>query len=132
MHPYVLPFKMLKDLTDKGPLWDPALNNYAFWYDYEVDRKEENNPPDQERTSLVPAATNPHLPTSWFHFKGYWGDETYSLADKRQWRVFGEYHYATGPTGPKFKNLERRKVCQMDRCTLLHSIEAGKKAKWYS
>ena len=132
MHAYVLPFKMLKDLTDKGPLWDPALNNYAFWYDYEVDREEENNPPDQERTSLVPAAANPDLPTSWFHFKGYWGDDTYPLSDRRQWRLFGEYHYSTGPTGPKFKNLERKKVCQMDRCTMLYSIEDGKKAKWYS
>lgn len=134
MHPYVLPFKMLKDLTDKGPLWDPALNNYAFWYDYEIDRQEEEDDPlgKKERTSLTPAASNPHLPTSWFHFTGYWGDDTYPLADRRQWRLFGEYHYTTGPLGPKFKNLERKKVCQNERCTLLYSLEAGKKAKWYS
>ncbi|KAK3326694.1 hypothetical protein B0H66DRAFT_471452 [Apodospora peruviana] len=133
MHPYVLPFKMLKDITDKGPLWDPALNNYAFWYDYEVDRDEAaRDPPPLERTSLVPAAKNPDLPTSWFHFEGYWGDDTYPLSDQRQWRLFGEYHYTTGPLGPKFKNLERKHVCQMEKCRLLYSIEDGKKATWYS
>ncbi|KAK0629429.1 hypothetical protein B0T17DRAFT_487416 [Bombardia bombarda] len=132
MHPYVLPFKMLKDLTDQGPLWDPTLNNYAYWYDYEVDRDEEHRPPGEDRTSLVPAASNPHLPTSWFHFGGYWGDDTYPLSDKRQWRLFGEYHYTTGPLGPKFKNLDRKKVCQNEKCRILYSIEAGKKSTWYS
>ncbi|KAK3369876.1 hypothetical protein B0H63DRAFT_304002 [Podospora didyma] len=132
MHPYVLPFNMLKDVTDKGPLWDPALNNYAYWYDYEVDRDESESAPDKEPSSLVPAASNPKAPTSWFHFDGYWGDDTYPLKDKRQWRLFGEYHYTTGPLGPKFKNLDRRKVCPGERCTILESIEAGKKSTWYS
>ncbi|KLU92713.1 hypothetical protein MAPG_11700, partial [Magnaporthiopsis poae ATCC 64411] len=31
-HPYVLPFGMLKDVTDKGPLWDPAKNAWAYWH----------------------------------------------------------------------------------------------------
>ncbi|KAK0652693.1 hypothetical protein B0T16DRAFT_406653 [Cercophora newfieldiana] len=131
LHPYVLPFKMLKDITDKGPLWDPALNHYAFWYDYERDREEADLPPDQERTSLTPAASNPGLPTSWFHFDGYWGDDIYPLSDKRQWRLFSEYHYTTGPLGPKFKNLDRRKVCQMDKCTIVDSIKDGEKSAWY-
>ena len=132
LHPYVLPFKMLKDVTDKGPLWDPSLNHYAFWYDYEVDREEEPLPPGQARTGLQPAASNPDLPTSWFHFEGYWGDDVYPLSDRRQWRVFGEYHYITGPLGPKFKNLDRSKVCQMEKCRILYSMEAGKKSTWYS
>ncbi|KAL3424263.1 vacuolar protein sorting-associated protein [Phlyctema vagabunda] len=31
-HPYILPFGILADVTDKGPLWDPSLNYKAFWY----------------------------------------------------------------------------------------------------
>jgi hypothetical protein len=131
LHPYVLPFKMLKDVTDKGPLWDPALNHYAFWYDYELDREEEDLPAEQERTSLTPASSNPDLPTSWFHFDGYWGDDVYPLSDQRQWRLFSEYHYTTGPSGPKFKNLGRRKVCQTDKCIIVETIEDGEKSAWY-
>lgn len=132
LHPYVLPFKILKDVTDKGPLWDPALNQYAYWYDYEVDHEEEEKVPrGEERTSLQPAASNPNAPTSWFHFDGYWGDDVYPLSDNRQWRLFGEYHYTTGPLGPKWKFLERRKVCQTEKCTIVDSIEAGKKSAWY-
>jgi hypothetical protein len=131
LHPYVLPFKLLKDITDKGPLWDPALNNYAYWFDYEVDRDEDKNSTVRERTSLTPAASNPDLPTSWFHFEGFWGDDVYPLNDLRQWRLFGEYHYTTGPLGPKAKWLDRRKVCQTEKCTIVDSIEAGKKSAWY-
>ncbi|KAK4185265.1 hypothetical protein QBC35DRAFT_504119 [Podospora australis] len=132
LHPYVLPMKILKDVTDKGPLWDPALNQYAFWYDYEVDHEEETTVPrGGERISLQPAASNPDAPTSWFHFEGAWGDDVYPLSDNRQWRLFGEYHYTTGPLGPKWKFLERRKVCQTEKCTIVDSIEAGKKSAWY-
>lgn len=131
LHPYVLPFKLLKDITDKGPLWDPALNNYAFWYDYEVDRDEARNATIMDKTSLTPAAKNPDLPTSWFHFEGFWGDDIYPLSDPRQWRLFGEYHYVVGPLGPKAKWLDRRKVCQTEKCTIVDSIEAGKKSAWY-
>ncbi|KAK3493568.1 hypothetical protein B0T13DRAFT_312838 [Neurospora crassa] len=144
LHPYVLPFKLLKDVTDRGPLWDPALNHYSYWYDYEAGLNETESPsspqspylgnpsdPPKEYTSLVPAADNPKAPTSWFHFEGAWGDDVYSLADYRQWRLFGEYHYIVGPLGPKFKYLERSKVCQTDKCTMLWSIEDGEKSSWY-
>ncbi|KAL1844986.1 hypothetical protein VTK73DRAFT_1388 [Phialemonium thermophilum] len=126
-HPYVLPFGMLKDVTDRGPLWDPALNTYAYFYDYVADRDSGGT----NLTSLTPAASNPEAPTSWFHFAGPWGDELYALRDMRQWRLFEQYHYITGPLGPKFKNLDRMNVCQTEHCTLLYSIEAGKKAVWY-
>lgn len=124
-HPYVLPFGMLKDVTDGGPLWDPSRNTYAYFYDYEADAA------GNRSESLVPAASNPEAPTSWFHFGGPWGDELYALSDRRQWRLFGQYHYITGPQGPKFKKLEREKVCQTDRCTIVTSIEAGRKSAWY-
>jgi hypothetical protein len=125
-HPYVLPFGLLKDVTDAGPLWDPARNTYAYFYDYEADAAGNTS------TSLVPAASNPEAPTGWFHYGGPWGDELYPLADRRQWRLFGQYHYITGPQGPKFKFLERRKVCQTERCTVVTSIEAGRRSAWYS
>lgn len=171
-HPYVLPFKMLKDVTDDGPLWDPSLNNYAYFYDYKatppgedeqmVEQSFDESRPypfstanidphakprdstssddndgelatesQDEPTTLTPASSNPRAPTSWFHFTGPWGDELYGLFDIRQWRIFGQYHYVTGPMGPKFKHLGREKVCQTDRCRILHSIEEGKRKAWY-
>lgn len=119
-HPYVLPFGLLADETDKGPLWDPAANAYAYHYDYTagVDNPE----------GLEPAATNPDAATDWFHFDRPWGDELYPLRDERQWRLFGQYHYITGPRGPKFKNLARRKVCQNERCNVRRRIVSG--ATW--
>ncbi|KAG5970385.1 hypothetical protein E4U55_001703 [Claviceps digitariae] len=151
-HPYVLPFKMLKDVSDKGPLWDPALNNYAYHYNYKLENNtqldeeadaadaitgaaapaggaaapaaEKHHPP-----SLVPAAKNPDAPTSWFHFNGYWGDRLYTLADIRQWRLFGQYHYVTGPSGPKYKMLGRSKMCQRLHCRILYKLDP--KGTWY-
>lgn len=167
-HPYVLPFQMLKDDTDRGPLWDPSLNNYAYFYDYKESppppEEDEGSPadevtPEEARpypfnttvlathanrssrlnkrgepiapTSLVPASSNPKAPTSWFHFDGPWGDEIYSLGDARQWRLFGQYHYVTGPMGPKFKRLGRETVCQSEKCRMLYSIEEGRKSSWH-
>ena len=96
-----------------------------------VEREEAEDPASPERTSLTPAAANREAPTSWFHFDGLWGDDTFPLSDQRQWRLFGEYHYTTGPLGPKFKHLERHKVCQTDKCTIVDSLEAGEKSAWY-
>ncbi|KAI1200828.1 vacuolar sorting-associated protein [Nemania serpens] len=121
-HPYVLPFEMLKDVTDRGPLWDPSKNFRSYWYDYSADEGE----------GLEPTLENPSAPTGWFHFRGRWGDKMYGLDDKRQWRLFGQYHYVTGPQGPKFKNLGRRKVCQTSRCRIIHSIAEGRRGSWHS
>lgn len=167
-HPYVLPFQLLKDDTDRGPLWDPSLNNYAYFYDYKDSppppEEDEGSPADEVTPeessaypfntsilatytnyasnltkrgelitpiSLVPTSSNPDAPTSWFHFNGPWGDEIYSLGDGRQWRLFGQYHYVTGPMGPKFKRLGRETVCQSDKCRMLYSIEEGRKSSWH-
>ncbi len=128
-HPYVLPFGTLKDVTDRGPLWDPSLNTYSYFYDYVVDR--EDQAAGRAPTSLTPTASNPKAPTSWFHFIGWWGDETYELRDKRQWRLFGQYHYTTGPTGPKDKQLDRHKICQTEKCLIMFSLADGSKSAWY-
>ncbi|KAI1826098.1 hypothetical protein F4861DRAFT_133986 [Xylaria intraflava] len=122
-HPYVLPFNILKDQTDHGPLWDPSMNYRSYWYSSSAAGDVE---------TLEPTRENPAAPTGWFHFKGRWGDKVYGLDDERQWRLFGQYHYVTGPQGPMFKNLGREKVCQTSRCRILHSIAEGRKGSWHS
>jgi len=55
-HPYVLPFGLLADVTDRGPLWDPALNYIAYHYNtsitHDVDAK--LTPSPELETSLPP------------------------------------------------------------------------------
>jgi hypothetical protein len=136
-HPYILPFGLLADVTDKGPLWDPALNYYAYHFNTSITHDENsrslttNLPLSQRRQTLQPASKNPSAPTGWFWFTGHWGDKFYELRDWRQWRFVGQYHYVNGPLGPRFKNLGRSKVCQSGlTCTILDSIEEGKKRSW--
>ncbi|TKA30367.1 hypothetical protein B0A50_02594 [Salinomyces thailandicus] len=109
LHPYVLPWGLLHDQTDRGPLWDPRENLKAFTY------QPRNN--QTMRASLL----NPRAPTSWLHYAGHWGDKYYPLSDPRQYRFAGQYHYVNGPTGPKFKRLGRRDVCQKTgTCRIRH------------
>ncbi|PSS27591.1 hypothetical protein M430DRAFT_24027 [Amorphotheca resinae ATCC 22711] len=146
LQPYVLPFGLLADVTDKGPLWDPALNFLAYHFNttitHNADAKSmppEPPSPESPHTSKVhrrtdmlqPASCNPDAPMGWFWFKGHWGDKFYQLADERQWRFAGQYHYVNGPLGPRFKNLGRSRVCQSgSKCRMLDSIEEGKKSSW--
>ena len=109
LHPYILPFSVLRDETDRGPLWDPTLNLHAYTYDLKT---------------LRAATRNPRSPTGWFEFNGRWGDKYYKLSDPRQYRFAGQYHYLNGPYGPKFKRLWREKVCQsLERCVIKDEIE---------
>lgn len=120
IHAYVLPFGLLHDVTDRGPLWDPTLNMHAYTYDYRND-------------NLLTSTLTPNSPRSWFYFMGHWGDKYYPLSDPRQYRFAGQYHYVNGPLGPRYKNLGRRRVCQWNgECNIRGYIgEAGlvKKAK---
>ena len=109
-HPYVLPLGLLHDQTDRGPLWDPALNLLAYTYDHTTDTLRASN-------------HTPKAPIEWFYFAGHWGDKFYPLNDDRQYGIVGEYHYVNGPLGPRFKHLGRRKVCQgsyTDPCVIKH------------
>ncbi|KAH0388063.1 hypothetical protein KCU92_g1357, partial [Aureobasidium melanogenum] len=109
LHPYVLPWGLLHDQTDKGPLWDPNLNHHAYVYNY-------------TSRDLKSSAQTPYAPVSWFNFKGHWGDKIYPMSDKRQYQFWGQYHYVSGPFGPRFKNLGRKKVCQnmQTQCIIRH------------
>ena len=45
------------------------------------------------------------------------------MDDHRQYQFAGQHHYVSGPLGPRWKNLGRRKVCQgrySDRCGVRH------------
>ncbi|PUU84262.1 hypothetical protein B9Z19DRAFT_1070558 [Tuber borchii] len=109
-HYYAIPFHLLADQTDKGPLWDVTKNSYIYKYDIAHD-------------VLQPSGDTPGAPVDWFHFGGKWGDKMYKASDKRQWMVAGQYHYVDGPTGPKFKNLARKEICQNEGvCTLRSSL----------
>ncbi|OJD10550.1 hypothetical protein AJ78_08470 [Emergomyces pasteurianus Ep9510] len=118
-HAYVLPWGLLKDKTDRGPLWDPARNYHAYTYDHDND-------------TIRAANLTPHSPTEWFYFAGHWGDKFYPLGDARQYRFAGQYHYVNGPLGPRFKDLGRQKICggaPTDPCVIRKWIGAGMRPK---
>lgn len=120
-HPYILPWGILHDETDKGPLWDPALNCHTYTYDYRND-------------TLRASTLTPKAPTEWFFFAGHWGDKFYPLGDKRQYRFAGQYHYVNGPLGPRFKNLSRKKICgspDSDPCVIKNWLGGSNRLKRY-
>jgi hypothetical protein len=119
-HPYVLPWGLLHDVTDRGPLWDPTLNFHGYTYDYMND-------------TLRASSLTPYSPTGWFYFTGHWGDKFYPLSDRRQYRFVGQYHYVNGPLGPRYKNLGRNKICQGNGECLLKPVLSGNELKkWVS
>jgi len=98
VHRYILPLGLLHDETDRGPLWDPLQNMYAYTYNL-TDHK------------LRSSSLTPEAPIDWFYFLGKWGDKAYPMTDRRQYYFAGQYHYVDGPGGPIYKNLGRREVC---------------------
>jgi len=146
-HSYILPWGLLADVTDKGPLWDPALNYLAYHYNTSIIHRDAksvttnstpiSNSPDgnQEKAgfpkTLRPARNNPNAPTSWFHYSGHWGDKFYWLDDERQYRFVGQYHYVNGPLGPQYKNMGRSKVCpSTGKCTIIEDLRVGEGKSW--
>ena len=91
-----LPGGVLEDHTDRGVYWDPLLSAYYFKF-------------DASANSFTPYDAS--TPTNWLSYKGRWGDEEYLTSDKRQVKLFGQAKYASGPTGPANKQLNRDKVC---------------------
>ena len=119
-HPYVLPLGILRDQTDGGRLCDPALNSHTYTYNHLTD-------------TLRPSNFTPQAPTQWFYFAGHWGDRFYPLDDDRQYGLVGEYHYVSGPLGPRFKHLSRRKVCQggyREPCVIKHWLDPDEVKVW--
>lgn len=120
IHSYALPWGLLHDQTDRGPLWDPVLNMHSYTYDF-------------ARDTLRPSAASPVAPTQWFYFDGHWGDKFYPLGDDRQYRFAGQYHYVNGPLGPRYKRLGRHKVCQGPDeapCVIKNFVGEGHQKRW--
>lgn len=116
---YVVPFGLLADNTDTGPLWDLTLNSRMYNYNL-------------SNHLLLPSANNPEAPISWFYFDGHWGDKFYPFNDTRQYGLLGEAHYVSGPLGPRWKNLGRKGVCQRDdeeECLIMTQLRYGRK-RW--
>ena len=119
-HPYVLPLGLLHDETDRGPLWDPTQNMHTYNYDLATNHLQATN-------------ATPSSPTSWFYYRGHWGDKRYDLRDSRQYVFAGQYHYVNGPLGPRAKNLGRKNVCQgleTDPCVIRHWL-GGEDVKFW-
>ncbi|KAH3661615.1 hypothetical protein OGAPHI_006463 [Ogataea philodendri] len=100
-HSHDLPYSILSDFTDRGPLWNPSLNFLGYTYD----------------GTSVTFANGSHAGReqkfgNWLKFVGYWGDKKLPPDDPRQrWSPF-EWKYIGGPCGPMCKNLLRISPCQ--------------------
>lgn len=92
-------FMPLSDFTDRGPMWDPAMNFYGYQYD----GKEEIHPLGEREANIG---------TDWLFFEGRWGDKRLKWNDNRQKWCPVEWKYIDGPQGPLYKNLQRISLCQ--------------------
>ncbi|ODV61833.1 uncharacterized protein ASCRUDRAFT_80214 [Ascoidea rubescens DSM 1968] len=100
-HAHDIPYSILSDFTDRGPLWDPSLNFLGYTYD--------------SNDNLTPQ-NGSHYPEStygdWLKFRGHWGDKKIPPSDSRQVWSPWEWKYIDGPRGPLNKNLIRTITCQ--------------------
>lgn len=91
-------FMPLSDFTDRGPMWDPVLNYYAYQYDgqdiYPMTDREKD------------------MGTGWLRYSGTWGNKRLKWTDPRQRWCPVQWRYIDGPKGPLDKNLERTSLCQ--------------------
>jgi len=116
-HDYTLPLGLLKDQTNKGPIWDVTKNFRGFWYT-----------PSSGAISIAPGAASGGLVqssegTSWLNFGGPWGDQKWPTNKFGQYCIGDECHISDGPTGPLSKNLGRTVPCQDESsCTVKTSL----------
>lgn len=131
IHSYILPWGLLHDQTDRGPLWDPILNVRS--YTHQRRNHTDTSPATETDTDTFLASTmNPSAPTQWLYYNGHWGDKFYPLGDRRQYRFAGQYHYVNGPLGPRFKRLDRRHICQgrdEDPCVIKNMVDRGERPR---
>lgn len=140
---YVLPFRILRDTTDRGPLWDPLLNIYSYHYNTTLADGNDRSirtfpssssssphsndlsdvPADPLANTLTPTTHTPYAPISFFHYRGHWGDKYLPRTDKRQYALGSEKAYVSGPFGPRAKALGRVAICPFeDKCDIKDSI----------
>lgn len=125
-HPHDLPYAILSDFTDRGPLWNPTKNYLSYTFD---------------GSKVTPGTTNrnPHHVDrelkyhNWLKYSGCWGDKQIPDDDKRQKYLFiGGHRYIDGPRGPLMKNLLRLKPCERHKwynfwaaCSVRENIKWG-------
>lgn len=120
-HAHDIPYSILSDFTDRGPLWNPTLNYLAYTFDGNKTYAGNGSVPFREAEY-----------GDWLDYRGRWGDPQLDGADPRQRRgVFG-WKYIDGPTGPLTKHLLRISPCQRAKwwnfwngCNVRHYIKYG-------
>ncbi|PYI14886.1 hypothetical protein BO99DRAFT_369416 [Aspergillus violaceofuscus CBS 115571] len=95
-----LPTGLIVDYTDRGVLWDPTLNGYAYSY-------------DATNKKFQPYYSK--YPVNWLEYNGQWGDDALPGGPE----LFGQAKYTGGPNGPKFKHIVRSEVCPKSPCLVL-------------
>lgn len=125
-HPHDLPYDILSDFTDRGPLWNPSRNYLGYTYDgkkvYPVTKNSNHKHTGRELEY-----------DNWLSFVGHWGDKQQPLSDPRQYYlVIAGYHHIDGPTGPLTKNLLRLSPCERGKwwnfwqgCNIRENIKWG-------
>ncbi|GEQ67080.1 hypothetical protein JCM33374_g743 [Metschnikowia sp. JCM 33374] len=125
-HPHDLPYQILCDFTDRGPLWNPTKNYLAYTYDGNFVYPAERN--------ANPKHTGRELDYgNWLTFTGHWGDKQLESSDPRQTHsLIGGYKYIDGPRGPLKKNLLRIIPCERHKwwnfwngCNVRQNIKWG-------
>lgn len=86
----------IRDYTSNGTYWDPLLNPLVYTF-------------SNWSQTIIPQRPS-NAPTSWFEFRGYWGDQAYESSDPRQGTVCGQIQWGNGPTFAIRKNLDRIQV----------------------
>ncbi|CAH2353297.1 vacuolar protein sorting-associated protein 62 [[Candida] railenensis] len=125
-HPHDLPYDILSDFTDRGPLWNPSKNYLGYTYD------------GKKVTPVKKNSNAKHVGReleydNWLSFIGHWGDKQLPLSDPRQYYSFiAGYHQIDGPTGPLTKNLLRLSPCERGKwwnfwqgCNIRQNIKWG-------
>lgn len=94
--------KVLVDLCDAGPRWDPVQSAYFYHL--------EPNSFKLTRLYLASDSEKSTNYTSFFYYEGRWGDRQYPDSDPRQETIpyFKLKRFQTGPTGPRAKQLVRK------------------------
>lgn len=137
-HDYDVPFGLLKDQTNQGPLWDVTQNFRGFWFT-----------PSTGQVSIAPGAgiggnLEVSEGASWLNFAGAWGDQQWPTTKRGQYCIVDECYIVSGPTGkyptcpgashenypspvnpigPLSKNLGRTAPCQDESsCTVQTSL----------
>lgn len=125
-HPHDLPYEILCDFTDRGPLWNPTKNYLGYTYDGKFVSPATSNTNKQHVGRELKYG-------DWLTFTGHWGDQQLPSSDPRQrYSFIGGYKYIDGPRGPLKKNLLRIIPCERHKwwnfwngCNVRENIKWG-------